>query len=166
MPAFFFDTSAIVKRYIVEPGTGWIRALCQAQNESQSQQEPNSIFISEIAIVEGAAAFALLTRRGIISKQEGAFAYGKFLQDVENEYRAVRLTPALTRHAAELTQRHPLKAYDAMQLAFGMHIKALFQANNLALVFVTADDTLLNAARAEGMATENPFDHRDLDLAQ
>ncbi len=162
MPAFFFDTSAVVKRYILEPGTGWIRALCEAR-DPKFEKKVNSVFISEITIVEGAAAFALLIRRGVISKREGEAAYSKFLEDADSEYHTVRLTPVLVRASAELTQRHPLKAYDAMQLAFGLHANALLQANGLSLVFITADDTLLQAARVEELAIENPFDHRDLD---
>ncbi|MDZ7320020.1 MAG: type II toxin-antitoxin system VapC family toxin [candidate division KSB1 bacterium] len=159
MSVFFFDTSAVVKRYIPEPGTTWIRSLCD-------KGDFNSIFISEIAVVEGAAAFALLARRGIISKRESQDAYERFLDDTERQYRMIGLTSTLVRAAAELTQHHPLKAYDAIQLAFGLHLNTLFHANNQSLIFVTADETLLQAARAEGIATENPFDHRDLDTTQ
>ena len=165
MPAFFFDSSAVVKRYITESGSKWVRGICEARDPA-TDENANPIFISEVTIVESAAAFAILVRRGVIPQREGKDAYGKFAQDAESEYRIVRLTPALVRAAAELTQRHPLKAYDAVQLAFGLHTNLLLRANGIPLTFVTGDETLLQAARAEGMATENPFDHSDLDTAQ
>lgn len=29
VPAYFFDSSAIVKRYHREPGTAWVQAICE-----------------------------------------------------------------------------------------------------------------------------------------
>jgi predicted nucleic acid-binding protein len=124
------------------------------------------IFISELTIVEGAAAFAILVRRGVVPKRAGTDAYRKFIDGVEREYRVVGLTAALVRAAAELTQKHPLKAYDAMQLAVALDTYTLLKANEVSLNFVSGDETLLQAARAEGMATDNPFAHAELDGEQ
>ncbi|MBI4788759.1 MAG: type II toxin-antitoxin system VapC family toxin [Chloroflexi bacterium] len=165
MSNYFFDTSAVVKCYIVEPGTTWVRQLCNAQ-APDTGEKLHLIFISEIAIVESAAAFAILARRGEISKRDSQDAYAKFVEAVEREYRIVDLTRPSVRAAAGLTQRHPLKSLDAIQLAIGLNTRDLLQANELSLVFVTGDDQLLQAAQAEGLATENPFDHADLDTAE
>jgi predicted nucleic acid-binding protein len=162
MAIYFFDTSALVKRYITEPGSAWIRQICEAR-DSLTDAQSNVIFISEITIVESAAAFAILVRTDIIPKRKGKDAYGKFVDQIEREYRVIGLTRALVRAAADLTQNYPLKAYDAMQLAIALDTKNLLKANGITLVFVSGDDQLLQAARAEGMSTENPFDHTTLD---
>ena len=165
MTAYFFDTSVVVKRYITEPGSVWVRRVCDAR-DPETNEKSNSILIGEITIVEGAAAFAILVRRNIISKRDGRDAYAQFIEGVESEYQVTGLTRPLIRAAAQLTQRHPLKAYDAMQLAVGLEANDRLRANDLSLVFVSGDGSLLQAAQAEGLATENPFDHRDLDNAQ
>lgn len=59
--------------------------------------------------------------------------------------------------ATDLTQRHPLKAYDALQLAVALHYGQILSGHPF--TFVSADGTLLAAAQAEGLVTENPFDH-------
>ena len=58
--------------------------------------------------------------------------------------------------AAALTQRHPLKAYDAVQLAVALRYRRVLTAHPL--TFVCSDNTLLAAAQAEGLSTANPFD--------
>lgn len=51
MTAYYFDTSAIVKRYLPEVGTNWVRSLVDPASG-------NIIMISEVTIVEVAAALA------------------------------------------------------------------------------------------------------------
>jgi hypothetical protein len=61
--------------------------------------------------------------------------------------------------AASLTQSYPLKAYDAVQLAVALRHAANLATYNLPLTFVCGDRTLLAAAQAERLLTDNPFDH-------
>ncbi|HJW89028.1 MAG TPA: hypothetical protein VJ436_00155 [Anaerolineales bacterium] len=46
-----------------------------------------------------------------------------------------------------------------MQLAVALRHSRALTAHELALTFVSGDSTLLVAAQAEGLATDNPFDH-------
>ena len=61
--------------------------------------------------------------------------------------------------AALLTQRHPLKAYDAVQLAVALRQNRALATVKQSLIFVSGDKTLLAAAKAEGLDIDNPFDH-------
>jgi len=164
MSIYFFDASAIVKRYIREPGSLWVREICEARDEDQDKV--HIIAIAEISRVEVAAAFGILVRRNEIPKSLGKRAYEQFTDEIDQEYQPLRLTPGILRDAANLTQRHPLKAYDAVQLAVALDFNETVKQQDLSMIFVSGDDALLQAARAEGMATENPFDHRDLDTAR
>ncbi len=47
----------------------------------------------------------------------------------------------------------------AMQLSLALHANALLNADGLSLTLVSGDDQLLQAAQAEGLATDNPFAH-------
>ena len=59
--------------------------------------------------------------------------------------------------ARDLIEHHPLRAYDAVQLASGLMANdALLGAGVPALTFLSADTRLLNAAAAEGLGTDNP----------
>lgn len=58
MAAYFLDTSALVKRHVVEPGYSWVRALCALRKE-------NDDVVAEIALVEVAAAFSRMARASI-----------------------------------------------------------------------------------------------------
>jgi predicted nucleic acid-binding protein len=61
--------------------------------------------------------------------------------------------------AAHLTQKHPLKGYDAIQLAAGLELNASLSKREMTMVFVSGDQQLFNAAQAEGLTADNPFNH-------
>jgi predicted nucleic acid-binding protein len=162
MSAYYLDSSAVVKRYVDEPGSTWVRQLCDAR-DPETNEKLNLITLGEIAVVETAAAFAILVRRKVIVKRIADRTYRKFIDEFRSEYDLVHVTPALLLAAAELTQRHPLKAYDAVQLALALHTSKSLKEHDLALIFVSGDANLLQAAQAEGLTTDNPFDHAALD---
>ena len=75
-------------------------------------------------------------------------------------YRLVAITPARVTQANALVQAHPLRAYDALHLACACAVRDTLQQYGLPVpVFVTADDALLAAARAEGFLVDNPLQH-------
>ncbi|MCX7837890.1 MAG: type II toxin-antitoxin system VapC family toxin [Anaerolineae bacterium] len=157
MAIFYFDASAVVKYFHREPGTTWIRFIAdQTTNEGH---RANQIYLAEISRVEVPAAFAILARTQQISIRVRDLMYDAFLQKLESEFQSLRLTSKIIRHAAELTQKYPLKAYDAIQLAVALELNAKLQPYTLLATFVSGDDNQLQAARAEGLVTENPFDH-------
>jgi len=55
MPTSYLDTSALVKRHIVEPGHAWVHAVCDPT-------AGNLVVVSEVTLVEIAAAFARMVR--------------------------------------------------------------------------------------------------------
>jgi predicted nucleic acid-binding protein len=58
-----------------------------------------------------------------------------------------------------LVTKHPLRAYDAVQLASAMRVQARALAKIPGLTFLTADDRLKSIAQAEGLSADNPNDH-------
>ena len=62
--------------------------------------------------------------------------------------------------AVRLTQLYRLRGYDAVQLSTALDTNTVITAAELpALTFVAADNDLLDAAEAEGLAIENPNLH-------
>jgi predicted nucleic acid-binding protein len=68
--------------------------------------------------------------------------------------------------AAELAQAHPLKGYDAVHLATGLEAARNLADQEIALIFVSGDDQMLRAAEAEGLMTDDPFLHVDMNRVE
>jgi hypothetical protein len=51
-----------------------------------------------------------------------------------------------------------------MQVASGLQVAQHLTAQEVALTFVSGDKQALDAATAEGLPVENPFDHTDPNL--
>jgi predicted nucleic acid-binding protein len=153
MTAFYLDTSALVKRYLIEIGTAWLRTLLDPATG-------NTVTISEVTLVEAAAALAARQRGGFITLLERDSAVDLLLRHADTEYSLAPLARATINTALNLTQRHRLRGYDAVQLATVLLIADAYRAAGLtAPTFVAADADLLAAAHDEGLSIENPNDH-------
>lgn len=155
---YYLDTSALVKYYVAEPGSTWVIDLIDARNPDTGLPV-HTMFIAGVSVAEVSAALSVLHCRGIISRRQRDDAYDHFIADLEKQFAIVAMPLQDFYSAAELSQRHPLKAYDAVQLAVALRQNQVLAAHNLTLTFVSGDDTLLVAAQAEGLPTDNPFDH-------
>jgi predicted nucleic acid-binding protein len=158
MAFYYFDASALVKYYILEPGSTWAWELINA-TDAQGKRPAHTIFMADLSAAEVAAAFAVLHRTGRIRRPVWDGAFDQFMDDVNWRYQLVRVGRDDFFEAAILTRHHPLKAYDAVQLAVALRQNRVLAAYDLTLTFVSGDDTLLTAAKAEGLPTDNPFDH-------
>jgi predicted nucleic acid-binding protein len=164
MATYYFDASAAVKYFHQEPGTTWVQRITDAV--VADSRRANEVYLAEISRVEVPAAFAILARLRQISTRVRDSMYDSFLRKVGIDFLSLRLTPAIIGRAGELTQQYPLKAYDATQLAVALDFDGTLRQQGLSLIFVSGDETLLQAARAEGMAMDNPFAHAELDAAE
>jgi len=114
----------------------------------------------ELLPVEVICALTRAHRERRISASQKERLIGIALADARTDIGLLAVSQAVLDLAAELAKRHPLRAYDALHLA-----TAVDWANDLtsvglsAPIFVTADENLLAAARAEGLVAENPNEH-------
>ena len=153
MSDFYLDSSAVAKRYLVEVGTPWVRALTDPA-------AGNTITLSTITRAEVAAALAARHRAGDISRRERDDAVDLLLAHCDTEYRLVPVGDAIISQAVDLTQRHRLRGYDAVQLATALAVEASLRAAGLPdLTFVAADADLVAAAPAEGLGADDPNLH-------
>jgi len=156
MAVYFFDSSAIVKRYATEIGSHWVRSVVA--------EPENMVVIAEIGTVEVAAAFARMQRSGRITIEERNKYLRLFLRDAAKQYKVASLNSRIVRAAINLTQSYKLRGYDAIQLATALAVDAnLVQKELPPLVFVSADEDLVKAARAEGLSAENPNLHEPIE---
>ena len=158
MALYYLDTSALVKYYVTEPGSTWTRGLLDAR-DLHTALPVHTVFVAGAGIAEVSAALSVLYRRRLISRGQRSDAYDRFMADLKTRYSVVAMPLQDFYVAAELAQQHPLKAYDAVQLAVALRHSRALAEHELTLTFVSGDGMLLDAAQAEGLATENPFDH-------
>jgi predicted nucleic acid-binding protein len=149
----YLDTSALVKQYLSEGGSTWIRSLV-------SVSQPPQLFTSHLTVVEAACAFARRRREGAIAPEDYDQAMEALDYDIAYRYNILHVTQDIVDSACRLAKEHPLRAYDAVQLASALFATTLLvQENQYPLTFICADDVLLAIAQAEGLPTDNPNRH-------
>jgi uncharacterized protein len=150
---YYLDASALVKRYVNEAGSVWLRSLL-------SSPQADFWFTSRMTIIEVISAFARRVREGALTTEEFAAAANAFRGDCLHDYKIMPPTVEIVDLACALLQRHPLRAYDATHLASALNAQQfLATEGQWPLVFLSADDRLTGAANAEGLATDNPNLH-------
>jgi predicted nucleic acid-binding protein len=151
---YYVDTSALVKRYLNEIGSQWIRQLFIGLTSARQ------IFIVTVTGVEMSSAFSRKFRLGDISQSVYRQAMGQFEGDFRYRYSRIRVTHAVIRRAMDVAKQHPLRGYDAVQLAAALELKDRLQSISSAnLTFLSADDALCQIAAREGLLTDNPNHH-------
>lgn len=160
MPSYFFDSSAIVKRYHHEAGSPWIRSICDPRAHPP-------LYLAQLAHVEVIAALYRTGRReslhpsfinSLVSIFERHLAMSNPSQRAPI-YRIVPFSTTVTDLAAFLCKRYsdvsprPLRSLDAIQLEAAMLAAT---ASGEEILFVTADTRLAEIAALEGFSAVNP----------
>jgi predicted nucleic acid-binding protein len=153
MNSYYLDASALVKRYVDETGSDWLRATI-------APAEHSLLFASRMVIVEVISAFARRVRDGSLTPGEFAAVRDAFRGDCLGEYQIMPPTVPVIDLACALLERHPLRAYDATHLATALSAQQFLVAQKYpTLIFLSADDRLNRAATAKGLAVDNPNYH-------
>jgi predicted nucleic acid-binding protein len=148
MSNLFLDSSALAKRYLPEVGTPWIR---------QQLTSANSIIVSRLASVEVMSAVSRRWREGSISLDVVTGISRLLNKHFQEQYIVVDVNHQLTHSAIQLLTQHPLRAYDALQLASAKVVSQKLTTNGLSpLTFLCADARLLEIARNEGLQIDDP----------
>lgn len=70
MPVYYLEPSALVKYYVTEPGSTWVRQLVDG--------EANVLVSAEITITEVAVALGVIARMGSISRRQRDAFWGGY----------------------------------------------------------------------------------------
>jgi len=150
---YYFDSSALVKRYINETGSTWVCGLFDPGLRHEA-------FIAAITPVEIVAAIARRARGKTITQVDAVAACTQFRADLQTSYQVIELTDALLNNTMSLAETYALRGYDAVQLAAALAVNALCAESDLPpLIFVSADGELNAVAASMGLAIDNPNDH-------
>jgi len=153
MSVLFFDSSALVKRYLSEVGSTWMDTLLDPSFG-------HTIIVAAITQVESAAALAARQRSGAITQVERDDLVDLLALRFDTQYQQVAITEAVLSRAVGLTQEYRLRGYDAVQLATALVVQQQYLAVGIAgLMLVSSDSDVNAAAQAEGITAENPNAH-------
>ena len=153
MAAYYFDSSAMVKRYVRETGTRWVISLLKPSGG-------HVCFVARIALVEIVSALTRRARGAALNAAGGAKAVTRFRRAFGKRLFKIDITSDLIEHATSLAEKHALRGYDAVQLAAALQLQAERQAVNLpSITLISADDALNAAAMLEGLSVDNPNLH-------
>ena len=154
MAIYFLDSSAVVKYYVNESGSAFVRRIVR--------DEQSFCFVANITLAEVAAAFAQLQREGPFGNAFVRRTYSLFSAALQNGQFVTHTVDAETiALAAELVIRHPLKGYDAVQIASAQFIQRRLASS---LTLIAGDKQMLRAAQAEGLTTADPEAHINEDV--
>lgn len=150
MGAYFFDSSALVKRYITEAGSKWVINLLRPSSR-------NVIFIAQITGVEVTSAIARKRKGLFLTPDKALKSILRFQRDFRIRFYQKSHAAAIVDSAMQLADQYELRGYDAVQLATALDTDELRQKNGLSpITFVSADNALNAAAQVVGLTTENP----------
>ena len=153
MAATYVDTSALVKRYVAEAGSAWVRRMV-------ARPVHHVIYTAALSEVEVRSALQRLVRERRVDAAQAQRLTQRVIQHCTRRYQLIRITRTVVARAGMLVESHPLRAYDAVQLACALTVRRGMHRRGMPPpLFVTADTTLLAAARAEGFLVDNPLQH-------
>ncbi len=151
--AYFLDSSELVKRYVMETGTGWVRRL--------TRRGPSTVIsIAHITAVEVTCAVARRRKGRTLTPARASSILRRFRQHFDARYTVIEVTPELLEEAVRLGNEHSLRAYDAVELAVALEVNRCHQADGFAPVaLISVDQALNDAATAEGLPVDGPRSH-------
>lgn len=150
MGHFYFDSSALIKRYVAEIGTNWVVGICTAS-------VGHVLYTVRISGAEIAAALFRRVRMGSLTASDAQAVVTQFKADFRSRYQIVEATEQVIDSAMILAEKHGLRGYDSVHLAAALELQATRVSLSLSsITFVCADDKLNAAAVAEGLPVENP----------
>lgn len=151
MTTYYVDTSALIKRYLTESGSEWVREIA-------NPKAGNVIIVCDLTPVEFHSTLAPRWREGEITGENTQILQNRFMADLEIEYLSVPLESNVLTIARNLFAYTPylLRSLDAIQLASAESAQV---ALGEPMTFVSADKRLLAAAGFHSFETDNPNDH-------
>ena len=96
--AYFVDSSALVKRYVLETGTAWVRGI--------TRRNPSTvIYIAHITAVEVTCAVARRRKGKTLTPPRASSILRRFRQHLAARYTVIEVTPDLLDEAMRLGKR-------------------------------------------------------------
>lgn len=158
MRHYFLDTSALVKLYVIEPGSRRVRDMVRSASVSP---ETVQVMVCDLVHPEAASALCqtmdgpLAPKRGI-GRSETRKLPGELARDLRGDgVMAVTESARFMTAAANLVWKHRLRGADAVHLATALNVRGWLPKES-EFYFVGSDRAQNAAAAAEGLEVLDP----------
>ena len=160
MTYFYWDSSALVKRYAPETGTAFVNSIF-------SNVPLNRMMCLAVSTGEMISIFVRKRNDGTIPQDDFSQALLDFRSEVldSDDFQVVSVDDVLVLESHSLIEQHNLNATDAAILRSALDIAEELCQEDDRLILVTADHRLLRSAENEGLEALNPEDASLGDLA-
>jgi predicted nucleic acid-binding protein len=154
----FFDTSAFVKLYAVEPGMRTVRDLLRS---AKARPDWTRLLVCDLTLPEAfSAVTSMQSSLDAARKGLSASALREILPRIRLQFGANSpfvVVPATgcMEIAADLVEKHRLRGADSVQLAAAVQARAA-AAGSDSFVFVSDDAAQCRAAEGEGLEVLRP----------
>lgn len=153
MSAYFFESSAFVKRFAPERGSKFVLSLLRPA-------AGNRFYAARITEVEVCATLIRRQRGKTISPDQATKALRRVARDFPRRFTHIAISEDVIVEALRLAENYGLRGYDAVQLSAALRANGERSGRGLPpLIMVSADAELNSAAQAEGLTVENPNDY-------
>lgn len=146
MPFYYFDSTALVKRYNPERGTRAVNALLSKRGKTAILATPT--------IAEFYAVLANHARRGELTRDDWYSVVFKF----ESESDRGLFQYVAPTNQTYLTTKELMLEYPSLQATQAVHLALAIELRPLRLSMVSSDRTLLELCRPLGIKPINPED--------
>lgn len=151
MNSFYWDASALAKRYAPEIGTPLVNHLF-------TYVTPDRMLCLIVGVSEVISIFVRKKNARLITPE----AFSQALVDFRTEiievdaFKLISIEDTLVFASHPLIEKHALNATDALILRSTLNMATVLRPVGNDIVLVTSDHRLLRAAQVEGLQTFNP----------
>ncbi|RKU18616.1 hypothetical protein C6501_02535 [Candidatus Poribacteria bacterium] len=149
---FYFDASALVKRYTDEVGSDEVDFIFA----NVPLERMNCLILGAVEV------FWICVRK----RNDGRITHNHFTQatryleqeviDTNSEFKTISIPDTLVLNSMPLIENHSINSVDAIVLRSSLDIATELRNTGNRLVLVASDQRLLRAAQTEGMLVFNP----------
>ena len=150
MTYFYWDASALVKRYAPEIGTPIVHLF--------SRLTPNRMMCLAISMGEIFSIFVRKRNDGTIPQDVFSQVLLNFRSEVldSTDFQIISVEDVLILESHPYIEKHNLNATDALILRSALDVAKELRADNDRLVLITADHRMLRSGEIEGLQILNP----------
>ncbi|TAL37476.1 MAG: PIN domain-containing protein [Spirochaetes bacterium] len=137
----YFDTSAMIKKYIDEKGSG---------NVDRLFEDAQAIYVSTIAEIEALSTLRRLVKDSVINDEDFRYLKSEIQSDMRY-FNVIDIDDQIKKHAIELIEKYQLKSLDSLQLGTAVYVNGEID------YFVSCNDRLLKSGERENLKVLNPL---------
>jgi len=145
---YFFDTSALVKRYHEEKGTKFVDSVFEELVNTKKEA-----FISSLSLLEITSAFKRKQKGNIITQDEFQNALKTSFEEITEKLTIVPVTEETINESIMNVTEYALKTLDSIQYQTVKEVDRILEEE---IVVLTSDNELLEAFEKGGFRGINP----------